>query len=127
MNFRPLFSLFSSDLAIDLGTANTLVYAKGRGIVVNEYLRTEDPAIYAVGDVAEVHSALHPFVVPIRSQALWLAEHLEGRTTEAWKAPSYSPVMKVHGFRPEPARGLLQARHESQGSNANPAALAPGR
>ncbi len=36
MNFRSLFSLFSSDLAIDLGTANTLVYAKGKGIVVNE-------------------------------------------------------------------------------------------
>ncbi len=30
MNFRSLFSLFSSDLAIDLGTANTLVFAKGR-------------------------------------------------------------------------------------------------
>src|SRR5258708_4978710 len=36
MNFRPLFSLFSSDLAIDLGTANHRVYGKGRGIVVNE-------------------------------------------------------------------------------------------
>src|SRR5512142_2787483 len=33
---RSLFSLFSSDLAIDLGTANTLVYAAGKGIVVNE-------------------------------------------------------------------------------------------
>jgi rod shape-determining protein MreB len=36
MNLRSLFHFFSSDLAIDLGTANTLVYAKGRGIVVNE-------------------------------------------------------------------------------------------
>ncbi|MBP1596275.1 MAG: rod shape-determining protein MreB [Acidobacteria bacterium] len=36
MNFRSVFGFFSSDLAIDLGTANTLVYAKGRGIVVNE-------------------------------------------------------------------------------------------
>ena len=35
-NVRSLFSMFSSDLAIDLGTANTLVYAKGKGIVVNE-------------------------------------------------------------------------------------------
>ena len=35
-NLRSLFSLFSSDLAIDLGTANTLVYARGKGIVVNE-------------------------------------------------------------------------------------------
>jgi rod shape-determining protein MreB and related proteins len=35
-NVRSLFSVFPSDLAIDLGTANTLVYAKGKGIVVNE-------------------------------------------------------------------------------------------
>jgi rod shape-determining protein MreB len=42
MNLRSLFSLFSSDLAIDLGTANTLVYAKGKGIVVNE------PSIVAI-------------------------------------------------------------------------------
>lgn len=31
-----LFSLFSSDLAIDLGTANTLVFERNKGIVVNE-------------------------------------------------------------------------------------------
>src|ERR1022692_1965537 len=42
MNLRSVFSLFSSDLAIDLGTANTLVYAKGKGIVVNE------PSIVAI-------------------------------------------------------------------------------
>ena len=35
-SLRSLFSMFSSDLAIDLGTANTLVYARGKGIVVNE-------------------------------------------------------------------------------------------
>ena len=37
-----IFSMFSSDLAIDLGTANTLVYAKGRGIVLSE------PSIVAI-------------------------------------------------------------------------------
>ncbi len=31
-----LFGMFSADMAIDLGTANTLVYVKGRGIVLNE-------------------------------------------------------------------------------------------
>src|SRR5574337_1213542 len=41
-NLRSLFSVFSNDLAIDLGTANTLVYAKGKGIVVCE------PSIIAV-------------------------------------------------------------------------------
>ena len=31
-----IFSLFSNDLAIDLGTANTLIYIKGQGMVVSE-------------------------------------------------------------------------------------------
>ena len=35
-NLRVLTSLFSEDLGIDLGTVNTRVYARGRGIVVNE-------------------------------------------------------------------------------------------
>ena len=35
-HLRPLASLFSEDLAIDLGTVNTRVYARGRGIVINE-------------------------------------------------------------------------------------------
>jgi rod shape-determining protein MreB len=39
---RSLLSLFSNDLAIDLGTANSLVFCKGRGIVVSE------PSIVAV-------------------------------------------------------------------------------
>ncbi len=42
MSVRSIFSLFSSDLAIDLGTANTCVYARGKGIVVNE------PSIVAI-------------------------------------------------------------------------------
>jgi rod shape-determining protein MreB and related proteins len=45
MNVRSLSGLFSSDLAIDLGTANTLVYAKGKGIVVNE------PSIVAINKI----------------------------------------------------------------------------
>lgn len=34
--FSKILGMFSSDMAIDLGTANTLVYVKGRGIVLNE-------------------------------------------------------------------------------------------
>lgn len=34
--FKRLRGLFSSDLAIDLGTANTLIYVRGRGIVLDE-------------------------------------------------------------------------------------------
>jgi len=40
--FNALLGIFSNDLAIDLGTANTLVYLKGKGIVVSE------PSVVAV-------------------------------------------------------------------------------
>ena len=36
MVLRSISAIFSHDLAIDLGTANTLVYMKGKGIVLNE-------------------------------------------------------------------------------------------
>ena len=42
MFLNPLFGLFSNDLAIDLGTANTLIYVKHEGIVCNE------PSVVAV-------------------------------------------------------------------------------
>lgn len=42
MIFDPLLGLFSADLAIDLGTANTLVYVKGKGVVLSE------PSVVAV-------------------------------------------------------------------------------
>jgi rod shape-determining protein MreB len=43
--FSRLFGFLSADMAIDLGTANTLVYVKGRGIVLDE------PSVVAISDV----------------------------------------------------------------------------
>ena len=45
MSIWSIFSLFSNDLAIDLGTANTLVFAKNKGIVVRE------PSIVAMNKI----------------------------------------------------------------------------
>ena len=58
--FSSLFGAISNDIAIDLGTANTLVYLKGRGIVLNEpsvvALRTSGgrKTVYAVGAEAKM-------------------------------------------------------------------------
>lgn len=46
--------MFSNDLSIDLGTANTLIYVKGQGIVLNE------PSVVAIRQI-----------VPVRRKA-WL-------------------------------------------------------
>ena len=40
--FKKLRGMFSNDLSIDLGTANTLIYVRGQGIVLNE------PSVVAV-------------------------------------------------------------------------------
>ena len=42
--FKRLRGYFSSDLSIDLGTANTLIYVRDRGIVLNE------PSVVALQD-----------------------------------------------------------------------------
>ena len=60
--FKRLRGLFSNDLSIDLGTANTLIFARGKGIVLNEpsvvAIRAERGAgsaksIAAVGEAAK--------------------------------------------------------------------------
>lgn len=55
--FKTLFGKFSKDLGIDLGTANTLVYVKDKGIVINEpsvvAINTRTDAILAVGEEAK--------------------------------------------------------------------------
>ena len=55
--FNNLLGLFSNDLAIDLGTANTLVYVKGKGIVCDEpsvvVIRRDNKKTVAVGTDAK--------------------------------------------------------------------------
>lgn len=55
--FKNLLGKFSHDIGIDLGTANTLVYVRGRGIVINEpsvvALNIKTRQILAIGDEAK--------------------------------------------------------------------------
>lgn len=57
MNLRSILSCFSNDLAIDIGTANTLIYARGRGVIVNEpsivAINRTDSTVEAVGHEAK--------------------------------------------------------------------------
>ena len=57
--FKSLFGVFSMDMAVDLGTANTLIYVKGKGIVLREPSvvavkeNGRDKKVLAVGDEAK--------------------------------------------------------------------------
>ena len=56
-SFSNIINWISGDIAIDLGTANTLIWLKGKGVVINEpsiVARTiHDDNIVAVGDEAK--------------------------------------------------------------------------
>jgi NAD(P)H-nitrite reductase large subunit len=86
--FRPQI-----DLAKNAGLAT------GAGIQVNAYLQTSDEAIYTLGDAAELpNGKLYAYILPIRSQALWLAGFLVGQEKNPWTPPIFSTKAKVHGF-----------------------------
>jgi NAD(P)H-nitrite reductase large subunit len=71
----------------------------GRGIKVNQYMQTSDEAIYALGDVAELpNGKLYAFILPIRSQAHWLAGFIAGLEQQCWSPPAFTTRAKVHGF-----------------------------
>jgi len=57
MFYDWLAGMFSNDLAVDLGTANTLVYVRGEGIVLNEpsivAIHQADHSVLAVGHEAK--------------------------------------------------------------------------
>ena len=65
--FKRLRGYFSSDLSIDLGTANTLIYVRDKGIVLNEpsvVAVQDEPSrggkiIVAVGADAKAHAGPH--------------------------------------------------------------------
>ncbi len=71
----------------------------GRGIKVNQSMQTSDESIYALGDVAELpNGKLYAFILPIRSQAHWLAGFIAGQEQPNWTPPVFTTKAKVHGF-----------------------------
>ena len=94
------YSLFSNDLAIDLGTANTLIYQKGQGIVCNE------PSVVAVQNDA---STGRRKVVAVGSEA----KNMLGRTPEKINAirPVKEGVIADFEITEQMLRHLIQRVH----------------
>jgi len=75
-------------LAVDAGIT------VDKGVVVDKQLRTNDPAIFAVGDCAQTAVGPLPFVLPLMAQARALAANLAGTPTDL-KLPAMPVVVKT--------------------------------
>ena len=101
----PFLGLFSNDIAIDLGTANTLIYMKGKGIVLNEpSIVTFDVTsrkIVAIGNDAKkmmgrVHKELNT-IRPIKDGVIADFEIAEGMIRMFIKSisSSWAPARRI--------------------------------
>jgi rubredoxin-NAD+ reductase len=86
--------LTARGLAPSLALAREAGLRTGRGIAVDEFLETSTQGIYAIGDCAEIHGQVLPFVMPIMHSARALAKTLSGDAT-AVAFPPMPVVLKT--------------------------------
>ncbi|EMA6344051.1 nitrite reductase large subunit NirB [Bacillus cytotoxicus] len=68
-----------------------------RGIVVNDYMQTEDNAIYAVGECAEHNGIAYGLVAPLYEQGIVLGRHITNTQTDKYKGSIVGTQLKVAG------------------------------
>ena len=71
--------------------------AVNRGIVVDDELRTSDPAIHAIGECSEHRGVVHGVVAPLRLQARSLAARRAGDRSAAFQGSEAATTLKVAG------------------------------
>ena len=99
--FKKFRGLFSNDLSIDLGTANTLIFVRGQGIVLNEpsvVAVRQDRAIGGTRSVAAVGAVLYDWCTTDAGKA-WTSVDFEGGSSVDVKkaAPRYGRDGEVGG------------------------------
>ncbi|WP_018615534.1 nitrate reductase [Segetibacter koreensis] len=90
-------------IVIAIGTTPNIELARAsgieckRGVVVNEYLLTNDPDIYAIGEIAEFKGFLYGITAAAEQQAEIVARHLSGDISNYYQGSLLMNILKMHG------------------------------
>lgn len=90
-------------IVIAVGTVPNIEIAKDsgleckRGVVVNEYLQTNDPSVYAIGEIAEFKGFLFGITAAAEQQADIVARHLSGDISKFYSGSLLMNILKMHG------------------------------
>ena len=68
-----------------------------RGVVVNEYLQTSDPDIYAIGEIAAFNGTLYGITAAAEQQAAVVARYLNGDISNYYQGSLFMNILKMHG------------------------------
>jgi ferredoxin-nitrate reductase len=91
-------------VVVTIGTTPNVEIAKKanldvqRGIVVNAYLQTSDPAIFAIGEVAEFEGQLFGITAAAEEQAEALCVHLNGDVQNYYRPTLSMNILKMEGL-----------------------------
>ncbi|MGG1049627.1 Assimilatory nitrate reductase electron transfer subunit [Bacillus subtilis] len=69
-----------------------------RGIIVNDFMQTSEPNIYAVGECAEHNGTVYGLVAPLYEQGKVLASHICGVPCEEYQGSAPSSALKIAGI-----------------------------
>jgi ferredoxin-nitrate reductase len=90
-------------IVIAIGTTPNVELARAsgieckRGVVVDEYLVTNDPNIYAIGEIAEFKGFLYGITAAAEQQAEIVAKHLSGDISNYYSGSLLMNILKMHG------------------------------
>jgi len=90
-------------IVMAIGTTPNIELAKAcglghkRGVIVNEYLLTNDPNIYAVGEIAEFKGFLYGITAAAEQQADIVAKHINGDVATYYDGSLLMNILKMHG------------------------------
>lgn len=91
-------------MIIAIGTTPNIELARAcgleckRGVIVNERLQTSDPAIYAIGEIAEFQGTLYGITAAAEQQADIVAKYMNGDISCYYKGSLFMNIIKIHGF-----------------------------
>ena len=90
-------------IVIAIGTTPNIEIAKAagidvkRGVVVDEYLKTSDPNIFAIGEIAEFKGFLYGITAAAEQQAEIVARYLSGDISKYYSGSLLMNILKMHG------------------------------
>ncbi|MFC0773537.1 molybdopterin-dependent oxidoreductase [Terrimonas alba] len=90
-------------IVIAIGTVPNIEIARAsqleckRGVVVNEYLQTNDPSVFAIGEIAEFKGFLYGITAAAEQQADIVARYLSGDISKYYSGSLLMNILKMHG------------------------------
>lgn len=90
-------------IVMAIGTTPNIELAKvsgmdcKRGVIVDEYLRTSDPHIFAIGEIAEFRGMLYGISAAAEQQAEIVARYLSGDISRYYEGSLLMNILKMHG------------------------------